>query len=391
MNLLLRVAPEVRLSASTSGLRASLVAAQGVRVGTGVGSRPPAAGSGGSSGSGGSGWDRDQRTTSLAELEVRARHAQASGDLHALSSIEEALTSQHLETHPPRRRPEPPQHAVMSAKERNLLQRTALHAALPQVSVFKRAARNKARAIAETEADGFSRTLDVAQAVIAQHRAAALDDQWNDLANHDRCAVIAELDADFAAAACGCTCVDAGWDADTSRGYVTIVARYPSLDIVAERGPGVSSSGRRMLRRRTQAERNVLYLTGLASFALAAARRAISVAVAADDVHVVIVRPAEAGGGLEPIYVGSLSREAVTLRPALADPVPLLLGSAVRPLSFDGPAHDLVAMARDDAVMDIVRMCTEALEDHAIDSALEGVLDGARQAGADEQARPRVD
>jgi hypothetical protein len=277
----------------------------------------------------------------------------------------------HLETHPPRRRPEPPESPVISGRERTDLQRKAFRAALPQISLFKRAARAKAKAIAETEADGFGRTVDVAHAVIAQHRAAVLDDEWNDLAGHDRCAVIAELDADFASAGCGATCVDAGWEPDTSRGYVTVVARYPGVDIVGERGPGVSSSGRRMLRRRTQSERNVIYLGGLASFALAIARQAIAVAVASDDVQLIVVRTAADGFGLEPIYVGSLSREAVTLRPALADPVPLLLGSAARQMQFDGPSHDLVAVAPDEDVMDIVRLCVEALADDEVDELLE--------------------
>jgi hypothetical protein len=365
VDLLLRVAPEVRLSSSTSGLRASLEGAT-VRVGTGVGSRTLSPGTA----------DGNAVHHSLTELETRARQAQESGDLHALGSIEEAFGSLHLEHHPPRRRPEPPEPATISAKERSLLQRKAFRAALPQVSVFRRVARTKARAIAETEADSFSHTLDLAHTVIAQHRAAALDDQWNDLADHDRCAVIAELEAEFESAACGCTCVDAGWEPDTSRGYVTIVSRYPGFDIVAERGPGVSSSGRRMLRRRTRAERNSLDLSGLASFALAAARRAISVAVAADDVHLVIVRPTEDGSGLEPIYVGTLSREAVTLRPSLADPVPLLLGSAVRPLQFEGPAHDLVAVAPDGDVMDIVRLCAEAIALDSIDLEAVGDVGG---------------
>ena len=362
MDLTLRVAPEVRLSSSASGLRARLDEAGGGRVGTGVGARQAS--------SAGAEHASDE-PVSLTALELRARHAQESGDLNALRSIEEAFGALHLENHPPRRRPEPPEHVGVPAKERSLLERRAFHAALARVSVFKRAARTRAKAVAETEADGFTRTLDLAQLVIAQHRAAALDNEWNDLAGHERCAVIAELDADFAAAACGCTCIDAGRDADTARGYVTIVARYPSLEIVAERGPGVSSSGRRMLRRRSRSERNSLYLSGLASFALASARRAISIAVAADDIHLVIVRPTESDGGLEPIYVGSLSREAVTLRPALADPLPLLLGSAVRPMQFDGPAHDLVAVGPDPDVVDIVRVCVDALRDEELDRLLE--------------------
>lgn len=374
MEVLLRVAPEVRLSSSASGLRASLDDPTGVHVGTGVGARTPDRASSA---------DPGEHLT-LAELEARAHQAQEAGDLHALGSIEEAFTSFHLEHHPPRRRPELPEAATIPAKERALMQRKAFRAALQEVSLFKRAARTKAKAIAETEADGFSRTLDLAQVVIAQHRAATLDDQWNHLAGHDRCSVIAELEAEFEAAACGCTCVDAGWDADTTRGYVTIIARYPAADIVAERGPGVSSSGRRMLRRRTRAERNALYLSGLASYALAAARRAISVAVAADDVHLVIMRPLEGGEGLEPIYVGSLSREAVTLRPSHADPVPLLLGSALRPLKFEGPAHDLVAVAAEADVMDIVRLCAEALDDGALD----GLLEAGRESTPDAESAP---
>jgi hypothetical protein len=76
------------------------------------------------------------------------------------------------------------------------------------------------------------------------------------------------------------------------------------------------------------------------------------------------------GDGLEPIYVGSLSREAITLRPALADPVPLLLGSAVRPLQFDGPAHDLVAVTPNDDITDIVRRCVAALDDGVVETEL---------------------
>ena len=371
MDLLLRVAPEVRLHSSASGLRATLAppaadgaSRSGVRLGTGIGAREAAASRSGPGSS-------PAAPPTVGELEERARAAQQSGDLFALRAVEEALESLHLETHPPRRRPEPPEPPLISGKERTDLQRKAFRAALPQISLFRRAARAKAKAIAETEADGFTRTVDVAYAVIAQHRAAVLDDEWNELAGHDRCAVIAELDADFAAADCGATCVDAGWEPDTSRGYVTVVARYPGLDIVGERGPGVSSSGRRMLRRRTQSERNVIYLGGLASFALATVRRAIAVAVASDDVQLVVVRRTAAGDGLEPIYVGSLSREAVTLRPVLADPVPLLLGSAVRPMQFEGPSHDLVAVAPDPDVMEIVRACAEALADEEVDELLE--------------------
>jgi hypothetical protein len=311
----------------------------------------------------------------LAQLQQRVRDAHASEDVVGLGEVEETLTSLHLDNHPLRRRPEVPALAPLPAKERGALQREAFRAALPQVSLFKWSERAKAKASAETEARSFGDAVEVAHAVVTQHRAVAVEGRWSDLSEHDPATVIAELDAHFAAAECGCTCVDAGSDPETSRGYVTVVGRYPGLDIVGERGPGVSSSGRRMMRRRTRAERNALYLSGLASFALATVRRAISVAVAADDVHVIVVRPTDDGQGLEPIYVGSLSREAVTLRPSLADPVPLLLGSAVCQMQFEGSAHDLVALEPDPDVLEVVRACAEALADEQLDNLLRASAD----------------
>jgi hypothetical protein len=344
VDLLLRVAPEVRLRSTATGLRASLDAKPAVPVGA-----PPTDGH-----------------VSLALLEQRVRDAHAAEDVVALSAVEETLTSLHVDNHPLLRRPEPPELARIPAKDRSTLQRKAFQAALLQVPVFKWGERAKARAAAEAEAQSFASALEVGHAVVTQHRAMAVEDQWNDLAAHEPAMVIAELDAHFATAEWGCTCVDAGWDAETSRGYVTVVARYPALDIVGERGPGVSSSGRRMMRRRTRSERNALYLSGVASFTLATVRRTISVAVAADDVHVIVVRPTEDGEGLEPIYVGSLSREAVTLRPALADPVPLLLGGAVCQMQFEGSAHDLVALEPHPDVMAVVQACADALADEQL-------------------------
>ena len=357
MDLLLRVAPEVRLSSSASGLRASLDAGPVARSALPADATPAG------------------EHPSLAQLEQRVHDAHATEDVVALGAAEESLGSLHLDNHPLRRRPDPPESAPLSPKDRAALQRKAFRAALPQVPLFKWAERTKAKAAAEAEAKGFGAALDVAHAVVAQHRAVVVENQWRELSDHDPATVIAELDAHFAAAECGCTCVDAGWDVATSRGYVTVVGRYPGLDIVGERGPGVSSSGRRMMRRRTRSERNALYLSGLASFALATVRRAISVAVAADDVHVIVVRPTAEGDGLEPIYVGSLSREAVTLRPSLADPVPLLLGSAVCQMQFEGSAHDLVALDPEPHVIEVVRACAEALADEKLDSLLRDPTD----------------
>ncbi|WP_076263852.1 hypothetical protein [Intrasporangium flavum] len=371
MEAQIRVAPEVRLGSTASGLRASLVAGAvppagptrgpGATVGTGVGSRGPSG----------------VPSVSLDVLAVRALAAQRSDDVSALTEVETTLSSLHLHSHTPRRRPEPEPVLPLDEHERKDLHRKAFRAARQQVPVFRLAERRSARQEAELQADGFAAAAEVAHSVVGQHEAAALEDRWADLARNDRVTVIAELDAEFAAAGGSCTCVDAGWSEDGARGYVTVVVRYPRPDIVGERGPGLSGNGRPMLRRRTPAERNAVYLGGLASLALATARHAIAVAVAADDVHVLVVRPTQSGSGLEPVYLGSLSREAVTLRPAAADPLPLLVSAAIRPMSFDGPAHDLASLAPEADIEAVVGACVAALEDEALDAALGGAADGS--------------
>ena len=371
MEAQIRVAPEVRLGSTASGLRATLVAgaassaepdaAHRAAVGTGVGSRGPSGGP----------------PVSLDVLAVRALAAQRGEDVSALTEVETTLSSLHLHGHTPRRRPEPEPVRSLDEHEHKDLHRKAFRAARQQVPLYRLSERRAAREEAEVQADGYAAAAEVAHTVVGQHRAAALEDRWADLARNDRVTVIAELEAELAEAGGSSTCIDAGWSEDGARGYVTVVVRYPRPDIVGERGPGLSGNGRPMLRRRTPAERNAVYLSGIASMALATARHAISVAVAADDVHVLVVRPTENGTGLEPVYLGSLSREAVTLRPATADPMPLLLSAAIRPMAYDGPAHDLAPLAPEADIEAVVGACVAALEDEALDAALDGAAGGS--------------
>ncbi len=162
VDVLLRVAPEVRLSSSASGLRATLEGERS-RPDTGVGSRLA---------SNRSAPTADEHPT-LTELEARARQAQKSDDLPALWSVEETLRSLHLENHPLRRRPEPPEAGGLPAKERALLERKRVRGGpAAGVGVQAGGAQPRHGPTAETEADSFSRALDLAQVVIAQHRAA---------------------------------------------------------------------------------------------------------------------------------------------------------------------------------------------------------------------------
>ena len=98
--------------------------------------------------------------------------------------------------------------------------------------------------------------------------------------------------------------------------------------------------------------------------------RVDTVAVASDVVHVVVVRPTPNGRSVEPIYVGTLDREESSLRHPDADPMPLVLASAV-PDGFRvaGPESEVVALERsvdpDGSLTEIVDACRTAIAEAA--------------------------
>jgi hypothetical protein len=169
---------------------------------------------------------------------------------------------------------------------------------------------------------------------------------------------------------CDVTCLDAGVDAVTHRAYVTVLLRFPTIDVVADEGREVSRSGKVVWRQRRPSERNGVYAAGLASTVLATAKQVDSIAIAADDVNVVVVRPTRNGRDVEPIYVGVLDREDVSLRHPDADPLPLLTGSAVpHGIRIEGPEREVTPLDagadRDGALSEIVDACRAAAEEAA--------------------------
>jgi hypothetical protein len=90
------------------------------------------------------------------------------------------------------------------------------------------------------------------------------------------------------------------------------------------------------------------------------------VALAADDVNVVVVRPSRNGRSVEPVYVGTLDREDVSLRHPDADPLPLVTASAgPHGLRIHGPDREVTALDRaadvDGTLREIVAACRTAM------------------------------
>jgi hypothetical protein len=131
-------------------------------------------------------------------------------------------------------------------------------------------------------------------------------DRWQLLCDHDANEVITSVDGALADNASPSTCVDAG---HTPRNYVSIVVQYPGPEITE----GVVQVGRKT-RPRNEAEKIDLYRNAVASTVIATAKEALSLAPAAYEARILVLRYDLRGhftkraSQLDAIYVGALDR-----------------------------------------------------------------------------------
>ena len=268
-------------------------------------------------------------------------------DAGALAALESRLSSAHHAVFPRAQRPLVAGSPALTPEDAKQAREAALIAA---AGIQRRRERRSVRTAGSrakldpgsAPVKAFLAAGRIAARVRDGYAQAAADSTWRGLEAHDATAVIAALEASFADSAADCTCIDAGRVGPDRRAYVTVVLRVPGPEIVPDRGPGVSATGRPMLRRRTAGQREETYRAILASATLGAVNHVLGAAIATDDVNVVLVRPAlpsatdlQSGGSRQPrfegLHVARLSREEVTLRPVDADPVALVFGSAQPP------------------------------------------------------------
>ena len=290
-----------------------------------------------------------------AEAERLAADAVERDDAGALAALESRLTSAHRAVFPRAQRPVLATSPALTLEDAKQAREAAVIAAAGIQRRRERRSVKTAGSRAKLDPESapvkaFLAAGRIAARVRDGYAQAAADSTWRGLEAHDATAVIAALEASFAESAGDCTCIDAGRAGADRRAYVTVVLRAPGPEVVPDRGPGVSATGRPMLRRRTAAQREETYRSILASATLATVNHVLGAAVATDDVNVVLIRPAlpsatdlQSGGGRQPrfegLHVARLSREEVTLRPVDADPAALVFGTAEPPRLLD---HDEV-------------------------------------------------
>ncbi len=303
---------------------------------------------------------------SITDLVHRSVAARRANDLIEAASVEEALCSMHRYPFAPLRPPTPTPMQPVTPDEQTAIHKKALEtvgATEPGLSKPELAARREAAA---DRVEAVVRAMTVARTVFAGRRKALAEGGWQLLAGHDPATVVAVVDEALRLSGSDVTCLDAGVNPTNQRAYVTVLVRFAPMIVIADDGIEDSASGRPVWRARTPFERNARYAAGLASAVLAAAKQVDAVALAADDVNVVVVRPSRNGKSVEPVYVGTLDREDVSLRHPDADPLPLVTASAApHGLRIHGPDREVTALDRaadvDGTLREIVSACRVAM------------------------------
>jgi hypothetical protein len=314
-----KVAPGVRISASSRGIRTSVgnskarvsfgssgayasVGGGGVRVGQRL-SGPSAAersATGRTSGS----------RPSLAQLERAERAAEKEAAIVELQDLENSLVSLHHEDFAPAAPDEvhPPAPVDVEALRAGIEQRE-----LSRIGRFKLSERKAAKARARELADVEASRINGQNAERYRDLCAGRAELWRLLTDHDTGLVMETLESAFADNASDATAVDVGTK-DGVR-YATVLVVFGAVESVPERMPSLTAAGKPTTRKRTKSERNALYVAALGSTVLATVKEGLAVAPSVDEFRVVVLRKdlnaATPADFVAPIYAARFPRQVM--------------------------------------------------------------------------------
>jgi hypothetical protein len=292
MGLGFRVARGVRLYSGGRGLGAS--------VGTGrvryyrylTGGRPSGAG----------------RRTSVSSHQRQARAAARAQEIERVAQLDlqlAELCEAHRHDFEPARRPVAPSPALV---DRDELERSLVADAVGGIPLWKLGKRRAARRAVAARLDEAVEAAQRVRAHEAQALRLALDAEWERLQANDPETVLATLEDAFEdneAPAAAVSCHEA---------RVDVVMRWPGVEeIVSERKPATTPTGKPTVHKRNKTERATLYLQAMSSHALVTAKEAFATCPAIEEVAIAVVReardPARGDDVLEPILLATLRRE----------------------------------------------------------------------------------
>ncbi|MBT2420327.1 DUF4236 domain-containing protein [Streptomyces sp. ISL-22] len=341
MSLSIKIAPGLRVSASSRGIRTS-IGPRAARLHVGAGRAGFSTSAGPltyGTGLGGRSRSRAPRT-SLTALERQARAAEKAAEYEAVGRVERALLSAHLEEFTPAAAPVLPAPTPVDPKAlRDLLRRQAGE----HIPRWKIRHRSTARRQAD---DRFPAALQEETTHRADEHAsaqAAAEAEWARLTSGDPATVIAALEAAFE------DNISPAAPIDSTGTAATVVVSFPPPTVVPERKQAITPSGRPTLHKRTKAERNSFYVRALASTVLATVKETLAAAPSVKEVTILVVRQDpdthRPEDYLAAIYAGRFPRERLaTLDWNQVDPVAELLLAPGAMLHRRGQAGDVLPL-----------------------------------------------
>jgi hypothetical protein len=286
MGFSFKVAPGVRIRASSRGIRAS-AGPRAARVHFGSGRTGFSTGAGpvsfytslgggrrGGSGSGG-------RPPSIASYQRQLAAAQKAEEAQRLIAAFQEILNVHRTEFPPAVRPVAPSPAPPNSSE---VRRQHERAAVAGIGLFQRAARAEAKqraaAAAEAELAEGLRQASEQQAQLQRQ----LDERWDQLCSNDPDVVLATLaeafeDNEVPAAAVA-----------VQGAELALVVLAPPDDVVPERMPAQTQAGNLTLRKLPKTERSAFYTTLVLGHLLVTLREAFAVAPGITAVRSVVLR-----------------------------------------------------------------------------------------------------
>ena len=281
----MRIMPGVRLQASTRGIGLGLgpraarmnVGTRGVGVSSGVGPfwASASTGVGRSRSRGGS------VQPSLRAYERELKKAQREEEIAAVAEKERQLLSVHLEEFPPvqpRRAPEPE-----PVDHRAVLKNFA-NQALNDIPWYKLSERRAAKKVAAQQAEDAIQKEERQRVEARAKEQARLDANWGQLLNNDSQTVLAVLEEAFEDNQAPAAPINCEGD------EATVMLLYEPPDLVPDRKPALTPTGKPTLHKRSKTECNEFYAASLASNVLATVKEAFAVAPSINQVAVIVVR-----------------------------------------------------------------------------------------------------
>ncbi|MGO4363032.1 DUF4236 domain-containing protein [Terrabacter sp. RAF57] len=377
-----KIAPGVRVRASSRGVRAS-VGPRAARVHVGAGRTSISTGAGPvtlSTTLGGSTRRTPSRATSVsttgasprprqptvAQLQPQARAAERAQQVAEVAALERCLTTLHHVAFPESTRHVLPTPATPTPAEIEAVRRELYRTATVCVPIWRRADRKRAKGWANDQAPAETQRRHTGALVSVQWEQSQFDQDWDALRNHDPFTVIKAVDDAFADNASDSTCVDAGTAPESGARYVTAVVTYGDIDLIPEHRADRTPGGKPTLRKRTKTDRNALFAASLASTVLATAKEALAVAVAATEARVLVVRP-DGTGDVEPIYAGTLRRDFLANRdwPSV-DPLAVAMAAEDAEMRHKGSTREVVGLAVEpnSPAADLIEAWSQAVPEH---------------------------